>query len=117
MNINSLKSNSNAFFQIYFFIYGLITGFIELYFFIIDERPFSLNPQDFNNFKEKRELVISRIEGVKINGILLLIYSALLILISGFHLFMSLCIMKNIKRSESEINRQQFIVLKILKII
>ena len=55
MNINSLKSNSNVFFQIYFFIYSLITGFIELYFFIIDERPFSLNPQDFNNFKEKRE--------------------------------------------------------------
>ena len=68
-----------------------------------------MNPQDFNNFKEKRELVISRIEGVKINGILLLIYSALLILISGFHLFMSLCIKKNIKRSESEINRPQFI--------
>ena len=68
-----------------------------------------MNPNDFNNFKEKRELVISRIERVKINGILLLIYSALLILISGFHLFMSVCIMKNIKRSESEINRKQFI--------
>ena len=53
MNINSLKSNSNAFFQIYFFIYSLITGFIELYFCIIDERPFNLNPQDLIISKKK----------------------------------------------------------------
>ena len=77
ININSLKSNSNAFNQICYFIYTLIIGCIELYFCIIDKRPFSLDQNDFNDLKEKRELAISKIEGVKISGILLIIYSAL----------------------------------------